>query len=73
MRKMAKFQSKLFEVAKSDKAITLTLETVLFLILVLVIIGGIWAIVVKYVVGKDDDETYGFLETTKELLGGLFG
>jgi len=72
MRKLAHIQSAISSVNRDNKAATLSLEMVLFIILVLVVVAGIWFVVTKYIIGDADDENIGFIEGTEMLVGELF-
>ncbi len=72
MRKLAHIQSAISRVNRDNKAATLSLEMVLFIILVLVVVAGIWFVVTKYIIGDANDEDIGFIEGTGMLIGELF-
>lgn len=71
MKMYAKLQAQTADVLSNNEAVTLTLETVLLLILVILGMSGLWVIVIKYIIG--DGESLGFFGATKTILSDLFG
>lgn len=71
MKHLAKIQAKMSTTFNGEDAVTITLETVLYLILIIVALSGIWAVVIKYIIG--DEPGKGFFGMTKSILEELFG
>lgn len=70
MKQIAKLQARSNAILLDQKGVTLTLETVMMLILVILGMSALWVVVVKYVIGEG--ESIGFFGATKAVLDDLF-
>lgn len=70
MKQIAKLQARICTVFLDERGVTLTLETVMMLILVILGMSALWVVVVKYVIGGE--ESIGFFGMTKSILDDLF-
>ena len=66
MKHLAKIQAKMSTAFNGEDAVTITLETVLYLILIIVALSGVWAVI-------GDEPGKGFFGMTKSILEELFG
>lgn len=70
MKQIAKLQARSNAIFLDQKGVTLTLETVMMLILVILGMSALWVVVVNYVIGGE--ESIGFFGMTKSILDNLF-
>lgn len=70
MKQIAKLQARSNAILLDQGGVTLTLETVMMLILVILGMSALWVVVVNYVIGGE--ESIGFFGMTKSILDNLF-